>query len=76
MKDCLLIYYKKTNTVVAVIEYDPTLVNDDVKGRWLATMGMTTNAAKDFRVDFAPIIPAAHIRRFEPIKGEHELVPA
>ena len=63
----VLIYRKETNTVVGVVESIPTMTNDEIKKRWLATHGCTIATADQFRCDFAPVIPASKIQKFEPL---------
>ena len=65
----LLIIQKKTNTVVGVVEHCEGQTNEDMKGRWLATMGLTTRIADQFRVDYAPVVSQDSILRFTPIEN-------
>ena len=67
--DVLLVYHKESNTVVAVLEYAGELALDNIKGKWLASIGMTVAAANDFRIDYAPVVLAKHWQKFEPIYG-------
>ncbi len=63
-----LIKHLRTGNVVAVIQSQPDVSQEQVLVHWLASCGLTEAAASQFQCIDAPVIPWASLSKmFEPI---------
>ena len=63
-----VIKHLDTNNVVAVIEAQPDVSDEQALIHWLASCGLTEKAASQFRCVYSPVIPWASLAKmFEPI---------
>lgn len=69
--DVYVIKYLATNNVVAVIEAQPDVSDEQTLVHWLASCGLPEKAASKFRCIYSPVIPWASLAKmFEPIVGD------
>lgn len=66
--DVHLIKHLKAGNIVAVVQSQPDVSQEQALVHWLASCGLTEKATSQFQCDNAPVIPWASLATmFEPI---------